>query len=169
MMFLVSRSESPVVSKEPPMNPRLLLGLVPLFALALFAVADDTKDAPHPLLRGPFLDCARACDDCARMCEVCGAHCANLVADGKREHVHTLRTCQDCATHCSAASSITARQGPFSDLICQACAEACKRCGDACEKHAHDEIMRKCAEECRKCEKACRAMLKHLGEHSKPM
>ena len=38
-------------------------------------------------------------------------------------------------------------------------------CGDACEKHAHDEVMKKCADECRKCEKACHEMLKHVGHH----
>ena len=109
-----------------------------------------------------FMDCAKACDDCARLCDACGAHCARLVADGKKEHLETLRTCQDCATFCSAASSITARMGPFSDTICQSCADACKRCGDACEKHATDPMMKQCADECRRCEKACRDMLAHV-------
>ena len=110
-----------------------------------------------------YYDCAKACDDCARMCDACSRHCADLVAQGRKEHQETLRTCQDCATVCRAAGSVTARVGPFSDAICTACAEACKRCGDACEKHASDPMMKKCAEECRKCEKACRDMLKHAG------
>src|SRR5437762_3344133 len=131
--------------------PGLLLAA--LLALVVTATADDRKDdakpAPHQLHSGPFMDCAKACDDCARMCDACGAHCTHLVAEGKKEYLHTLRTCQDCATHCSAASCITARHGPFSDLICQACAEACKRCGDACDKHKDDELMKQCADECR--------------------
>ncbi len=36
----------------------------------------------------------------------------------------------------------------------------CKRCGDACEKHATDPIMKRCSDECRTCEKACREMVK---------
>ena len=98
-----------------------------------------------------------------RVCDACAAHCAELVADGKKEHFETLRTCQDCAAVCRAAGSVTARTGPMSDAICPACAEVCKRCGDACERHAADPVMKKCADECRACEKACREMLKHTG------
>jgi hypothetical protein len=86
-----------------------------------------------------------------------------LLADGKADHLKTLRTCQDCATHCAAAAGIVARKGPFSDLICTACAGACRRCGDACEKHSHDRVMKECADECRKCERACRDMLGHTA------
>jgi hypothetical protein len=84
-----------------------------------------------------------------------------MLAEGKKEHLETLKTCSDCATICSAASCVVAKAGPMSDLICTACAETCKRCGDACEKHAADPIMKQCATECRECEKACREMLKH--------
>lgn len=154
------------------MNRRTLLCLLPLISIAVFSFAppspaDDKRPDAHQLHHGPFMDCAKACDDCARICDACGAHCAHLIAEGKKEHMHTLRTCQDCATHCSAASCITARHGPFADLICTACAEACKRCGDACAKHTDDEMMKQCAEECRKCEKACREMLKHTHHESK--
>ncbi len=117
---------------------------------------------PNPDPKMPqFLDCATACSDCARVCDTCEAHCANLLAEGRKEHLSTLRTCQDCAAICSAAARVVAKNGPFTDLICTACADACKRCGDACRKHAeHDTIMKKCAEECDHCEKACRDMLK---------
>lgn len=116
---------------------------------------------PDPKMPG-FLECARACGDCARACDMCAAHCANVIAEGKKEHLQTLRTCLDCATICSSASCVVAKNGPFSDLICTACAEACKRCGDACVKHANnDPIMKQCADECRRCEKACRDMLKN--------
>jgi hypothetical protein len=104
--------------------------------------------------------CAKACSQCQRSCEGCGAHCAKLLAEGKKEHLKTVKSCQDCASLCSAAASITARKGPFVDLVCAACADACKRCGDACAEHAeHDEVMKQCSDECRRCEKACREML----------
>ncbi|MDY3553813.1 four-helix bundle copper-binding protein [Gemmata sp. JC717] len=124
------------------------------------ATKEQSKAAdPH---MSQFMDCAKECDDCARICNMCAAHCAKMVAEGKKEHLETVRTCIDCATICQSASAIVIKSGPFSDLICTACAEACKRCGDACEKHAeHDAIMKQCAAECRKCEKACRVMMKH--------
>ncbi|WP_439631013.1 four-helix bundle copper-binding protein [Gemmata sp.] len=105
-----------------------------------------------------FLHCAKACDDCARICDTCSAHCAKLVADGKKEHLATLRTCQDCADACSATARVAARDGPMTDLMAAACADVCKRCGDACEKHATDSMMKQCADECRRCEKVCRGM-----------
>jgi len=136
-----------------------------LTVAAAFALsADPTAPGHHD---DHFMACAKACDDCARMCDSCGAHCAKMIADGKKDHLTTLQTCQDCATTCSAASCITARSGPFADLICTACAEACKRCGDACEKHKDDAKMKACADECRKCEKACRDMIKDTSHADK--
>jgi hypothetical protein len=105
-----------------------------------------------------FLVCAKACDDCARICDTSSAHCAKLVADGKNEHMQTLKLCQDCAAVCRAAAAVTARDGPMADLITLACADACKRCGDECEKHASDPVMKGCADQCRACEKVCREM-----------
>jgi len=145
------------------MNRRHLIAVCTLATVGLLALADEPKKDAHHGHAAHFMECAKACDDCARMCDACGAHCVQMVADGKKEHLETVKTCQDCATFCSAASCITARGGVFSDLICKACADACKRCGDACAKHKGDEMMAKCAEECRKCEKACRDMLKHVG------
>jgi hypothetical protein len=156
------------------MNRIRLFGLVGLLAAGMLLAVpggkaqekkpDEKKADPH---HGAFMECARACDDCARMCDACGAHCTDLVASGKKEHLTTLKTCQDCAAICRTASALTARQGPFSDTICIACADACKRCGDSCEKFKDDEMMKKCMEECRKCEKACREMLKHTGGKEK--
>lgn len=134
---------------------------LPVLALAvsLFTVSQSlAADDPHA---AAFEACAKTCNECQRACDMCAAHCAKLVAGGKKEHLTTLQTCQDCATFCSAASCIVSRTGPFSDLICKACADACKQCGDECGKK-DDPIMKKCADECRKCEKACRDMLKHL-------
>ncbi len=107
-----------------------------------------------------FLSCAKACDDCARACDLCSARCARLLAEGKKEHLATLRLCEDCSAICSAAARVVAKDGPLSAVICVSCAEACKICGDACAKHAGDAIMKACADECRKCEKACREMAK---------
>ena len=143
---------------------RTLASLAALAAvLALLArvpARADEKPAAHHEMHEK---CAKACFDCSRECASCFHHCAHLVADGKKEHLKTLQTCQDCAAVCKAASCITARHGPFSDTICTSCAEACKRCGDACDQHKNDEMMKKCADECRRCEKACRDMLKHTG------
>jgi len=110
-----------------------------------------------------FMQCAKACDDCARICNACATHCAHLVADAKKEHLHTLQTCQDCATACKAASEVAARMGPFAGILCSACAEACKGCGDACAKIADDSMMKQCADECKRCEQACRAMVSHAS------
>jgi hypothetical protein len=135
-----------------------------LFASSPSVTVADEKSKGGDAHASGYEECAKACSDCQRLCDMCAAHCAKLIAEGKKDHLTTLRTCQDCATHCSAAACIVSRMGPFSDTICTACAEACKRCGDACEKHSEDSMMKRCAEECRKCEKACREMLKHTGE-----
>jgi hypothetical protein len=108
-----------------------------------------------------FLNCAKACGDCERMCDSCAAHCAAMLAEGKKEHIVTLKSCQDCADVCVAAAKITARGGPLSATICQACADACDQCAKNCEKFSDDKHMKACAEECRKCEKACKEMIKH--------
>src|SRR5581483_11799559 len=134
-----------------------LLGLMALTAALTFGAPPDKHDHHAKA----FEDCAKACGECALACDSCAHHCANMLAQGKKEHHKTLRTCQDCATHCGAAACITGRHGVYSDLICKACAEACKRCGDACDQFKDDAHMKKCADECRKCEKACREMLKH--------
>ncbi len=109
-----------------------------------------------------FLKCAEACSRCQKECDVCAHYCIKLVAEGKKDHVRTLRTCQDCANVCATAAQIVARQGPFAGLICRACAEACARCGKACEQFSDDPHMRRCAEECRRCEHACREMVAQM-------
>lgn len=159
------------------MSTTKLIGVLGVMAAAFavvttYAPAEDKKPAQPPAAKGAadahashFTDCAKECGECARVCDVCAAHCAKLLAEGKKEHLATLATCADCASICASAGCVIARQGPFSDIICTACADACKRCGDACEKHAaHDAVMKQCADECRKCEKSCREMLKHIGK-----
>jgi hypothetical protein len=143
--------------------------LVAALGVAVYGVrleAQERGQPPRPAAGGhhqAFEQCAKACNDCQRICDMCATHCAELVAEGRKEHLKTLQTCRDCATFCSSAAEIVARMGPFSDLICQACAEACARCGKACEQFAQDKMMKQCAEECRRCERACREMLKHTG------
>jgi hypothetical protein len=156
------------------MMHRQVLGVVAALAVAVavsFAIAQTgTQDKQtQPGTRDAHAEsydrCAKACSDCQRACDSCATHCAQLLAEGKKEHLKTLQTCQDCADFCVTAAQIVARRGPFADLICTSCAEACARCGKACEQHAsHDKVMAACAEECRKCEKACREMISHLGQ-----
>ena len=40
-------------------------------------------------------ECAKACSDCQRACDLCATHCANLLADGKKEHLSCLMHCRD--------------------------------------------------------------------------
>jgi hypothetical protein len=147
------------------------LALAAVLGLTGQATAQDRKPAVQPDSPGAkgghdaaYEQCAKACNDCEQICAACATHCADLLAQGKKEHLKTLATCRDCATTCAAAAKIVAGKGPFSDLICTACADACKRCGDACDQFKDDPMMKKCADECRKCEKACRDMLQHTGK-----
>src|SRR5262249_6354018 len=87
----------------------VLLGLV--LAVGSRSTAGDAKPPPKSAHGhdAHFAECANACHDCALSCEACGSHCVTLVAEGKREHLKTLKTCQDCATICHAAAAITGR------------------------------------------------------------
>ncbi|AWM37090.1 hypothetical protein C1280_08670 [Gemmata obscuriglobus] len=114
-----------------------------------------------------FESCAKACNDCEQVCTSCATHCADLLAQGQKDHQKTLATCRDCATTCAAAARIVAAKGPFADLICTACADACKRCGDACDQFKDDPMMKQCADECRRCEKVCRDMPARTGAKGK--
>jgi hypothetical protein len=111
--------------------------------------------------------CARACTHCLRECESCASHCAYMVADGRKDHLHQLGTCADCAEFCAAAAKIVARHGPMAATICTSCARACDLCSTACEKFPDDQHMASCARTCRDCAKACREMVKHTG-HGEP-
>jgi hypothetical protein len=144
--------------------------LLPVLALSMAILApqtvlpaDDKSKADHDHNMMAAESCAKACNDCQRACDMCATHCANLLAQGKKDHVQTLQTCQDCATVCTAAAGITARTGPFMDSICKSCAEACSRCSKACDKYSDDPHMKKCADECKACEKACKDMLQYLA------
>jgi hypothetical protein len=109
--------------------------------------------------------CLKACVDCARECEACLDHCLMLTAQGKAEHVRTVKTCNDCGDICALAAQVIARNGALQAEICEGCARACDTCGKECEKFAQDPMMKKCAEECKRCAQACREMIKHAGHH----
>jgi hypothetical protein len=132
-----------------------------LGALRLTA-ADERKADPH---RGhaEMEACMKECARCAKECESCFNHCAHMVAEGKKEHLRTLKTCIDCADFCAAAGKMIARNGAFMNLMCDACAKACDGCGAECDKHSHDDQMKRCADACKDCAKACRDMVKATG------
>src|SRR5262249_16426057 len=81
---------------------------------------ERTRDEGHH--HGPYADCARACASCAFQCETCFTHCAKLVAEGKKEHLRTLRLCNDCGDICALAGKVVSRQGPLQVTICESCA-----------------------------------------------
>jgi hypothetical protein len=141
----------------------LVLGLAAVALLATGGVATGGDKKAHMGHDKVFAECAKACGVCAGECESCMAHCVKLVADGKKDHLKTLRTCADCADVCVSAGRIVARHGPFAHLICEPCAKACEQCAKSCEKFSDDKHMTRCAKACRDCERACRAMLKHTA------
>jgi hypothetical protein len=138
---------------------------VAIAALTVFGLgwtrADEPKVAPpHHHATAEMEACMKECARCAKECASCLNHCIQLVADGKKEHVTTLRTCNDCGDMCAMAAKMIARDGAFANLMCAACAKACDGCGAECAKFPHDEHMSKCAQACKDCAKACRAMVK---------
>jgi len=148
-------------SRNPPQESLMSNLYLPFLGLALSLFAFSPGFAADTKHHAAYEACAKACSDCQRVCDMCTAHCTTMVADGKKEHLVSLKECQDCATICSAASQIVARGGPHSMLICDICMKACDQCAKACEKFPDDKHMKACAEECRKCQKACEVMVKH--------
>jgi len=128
------------------------LAIVGVDAFAYQAKAADKKT--DSMLK----ECAKACSDCQLVCDHCVTHCANLLADGKKEHLSCLMHCRDCAACCAACSQICASGGPLSSVMADCCAKACGHCAKACEAFPEDAHYKACAAECRKCEKACKAI-----------
>jgi len=141
----------------------MLAGVSLLGAAGFSARAADDPHAGHKMPAAHFEKCAKACADCSVMCASCTAHCTGLLAEGKKEHLETLRSCQDCADFCATVATIVGRGGPYTLQACQACAEICAQCAKKCEAFPDQAHMKKCAEECRKCEAACREMIKHMA------
>ncbi len=142
---------------------------LPVLGLALFLfvnpgmVAAADKVAAEDKNSVAYEACAKACNDCQRVCDTCVTYCATATAEGKKEHLTTLKECQDCATCCSACAQVCARGGPHAALMSECCAKCCDQCAKACEKFPDDKHMKACAEECRKCQKACDVMAKHVA------
>lgn len=145
----------------------VLLTLLTAAVLGLAVPADAADKKPEEMHAGHMDACARACADCMLECESCMRHCADLVSNGKKEHVVTAGTCADCAEFCSAAAKIVAHRGPMATLICESCAKACDKCGTECEKFPDDAHMARCAKSCRDCAKSCREMVKMMSEPAK--
>lgn len=154
------------------MNRRELLGGLGVTAATLVTYTSSAADTGRKSEKredhhGLHFDrCAKACADCQIECHSCQNHCADLVAEGKKDHVKTMKLCADCGDLCAVAASIVARHGTLSTTVCEACAKACDECGKACSQFADDEHMKKCAQECKKCAAECREMIKHAGANS---
>ena len=142
----------------------LEIAVAALVCLASGLRAADAKPAvkEHVHLHGPFSACAKACAQCMLACDSCHHHCERLVAEGKKDHVKTMRLCNDCGAICAVAAQLASRDGPLSVTLCDACAKACDTCGAACKKF-EDEHMQACAKACAACAKACRDMIEHAG------
>ncbi len=148
------------------MNRRQLMGTLGAGGVALFAAGTASAAQRDQGAHGEHFDmCAKACADCQIECQSCNHHCAQLLAEGQKQHLQTMKLCADCGDVCAAAANIVARHGALSAAICESCAKACDECGKACEKFPDDKHMKACAEECKKCAKACREMMKHVGAH----
>ena len=135
--------------------------LIVLAALAAPAMRAQEKAPGKGPAHNAYADCAKACAVCMLNCDSCHHHCAQLVADGKKDHLASMNLCNDCGEVCAVAARITARQGPLAVPVCQGCARACDTCAASCEKFPDDKHMAQCAKACRDCAKACRAMVEH--------
>jgi hypothetical protein len=122
--------------------------------------------ATHPHVNGSTNDalirCLEECYSCAAACTVCADAC--LGEEMVAQLTQCIRLNLDCADVCFATGKVGFRRtGSNEDLIrrqIEVCAEACRRCGEECEKHAGmHEHCRICAEHCRRCEQACRAAI----------
>jgi hypothetical protein len=153
------------------MYRRIALGglgaaVLALVGLGWTATRGADKEPAPPHAHGEFDKCARACAECMVQCESCFAHCARLVAEGKKEHALTVQTCNDCGDFCALAARVSGRRGPTAVTTCEACAKVCDTCGAACEKFPDDDHMKACAKACRDCAKACREMVEHASHRA---
>jgi hypothetical protein len=155
------------------MYRRTLLIALGVAAVALFGLvgapmqADEKPADKAHQEHGVYVACAKACGVCTLQCLGCSRHCENLVIEGKKDHVKTMRLCTDCGEICATSGKIVARLGPLSATVCDACAKCCDTCGEACERFPDDEHMNACAKACRDCAKACRDMIKHAHREEK--
>ena len=151
------------------MNRREFMGTAGIAAAGLAVFSSDellASEHSHSHAEGhsgPFEQCAAAAAKCANHCNSCFDHCVRLVAEGKQDHVKTMRLCSDCSTICSTTAALSSRRGPLAKLTWDMCAEACETCAEACEAFPEDKHMAACAAACRDCAATCRSLTK--AEH----
>ena len=109
--------------------------------------------------------CIAECSTCAQACNACADAC--LGEDDVADLIRCIRLNLDCAEICQATGSVLSRQTAFEPQLARSllevCADACRRCGEECERHAaHHEHCRVCADACRRCEQACEDVLSTL-------
>jgi hypothetical protein len=116
----------------------------------------------HPHVRGRMNDalirCIEECYSCAQICTSCADAC--LAEEMVKDLIHCIRLNLDCADICNVTGRIATRcTGSDREMIrrmLDVCAEACRRCGEECERHAEkQEHCRICAKACRNCVQAC--------------
>src|SRR5262249_15802827 len=117
-----------------------ILGVAVLALLATGALAAEPGKAADPHA-GHWQACAKTCAECMTQCESCCLHCAQLVADGKKEHANSMRLCADCADVCCCCAKLCSRQGPASPQVLEACIKSCDQCAESCEKAPGDDHM----------------------------
>jgi len=133
--------------------------------LTTVAFLGATQVQAHDEHSEHFLKCAKVCSSCQVTCDDCFHHCADLVAEGKKEHAKCMHLCVDCAECCKVCATLCARQSALSGYALDCCAKCCEECAAACEKLPDDKHMAACAKECRGCAKTCRDMMK-MAKHS---
>jgi hypothetical protein len=109
-----------------------------------------------------LIRCIEECLVCAQACTSCAD--ASVAEDDVASLRLTIRLCLDCADVCEStgrvATRLTGNQSSPLAAMLEACADACRRSGEECERHAeHHEHCRLCADECKRCEEACRALI----------
>lgn len=116
----------------------------------------------HPEVRGHTNDvlirCIEECYDCAQICLSCADAC--LAEPMVLELRQCIRLNLDCSDVCLATGALASRRTGSNEallrMMIETCAEACRRCGEECQRHAeHHEHCRICAEACLRCERVC--------------
>ena len=104
----------------------------------------------------------KALSDCAQACTADAD--ADLREDDVDSMVTCIRLCLDCSDVCTATIGVISRRAAYDEAVTgpllSACVAMCARCGEECERHAHEHPhCGVCADACRRCEQACRDLL----------
>lgn len=108
--------------------------------------------------KNPWAAVVEAAADCVGKGDVCVAHCAEMLAQGKKDMGECNKKAHQMLAMCKAMRSLAAQQSPLAKDIAQACIKACEECAEACKPHAkmHADC-KACMDACNECAKACRA------------